>query len=99
MAPGQAFEYAGITTRWIAPDTVGVLENPSYGTVDLRVQYNRNLFGTAVGEVFVDMFNITNSQGAIRNQDLVAGQGSLAFGEGIQWQTPRRAFVGARLRF
>jgi hypothetical protein len=99
VAPGEAFEFAGITTRWIAPETVGVLANPAYGTVDLRLQYNRTIAGRTVGEVFLDLFNIANSQGAIREQDLVAGQGGNALGSGIQFQTPRRAFVGVRVRF
>ena len=99
VTTAEAFEYAGILNRWIAPETVGVLNNPSYGTVDIRVQYNRTLFGRTVGEVFVDVFNIGNNQGAIREQDLVAGQGTNAFGSEIQWLTPRRAFLGVRLRF
>ena len=48
-------------------------------------------------EFFVDLFNVANNQGAIRNQDLVAA--TPEFGDGIAWVTPRRAFVGARLRF
>ena len=95
----QAFEFAGITERWLAPDSVGSLTNPSYGTLDLRAQYNRTWAGHVTTEFFVDLFNVANSQGAIRNQDLVAGSGGKAFGEGIAWVTPRRAFVGARLRF
>jgi hypothetical protein len=92
------FEYAGINTRWIAPNTVGVLENPSFGTVNLRIQYERQIAGVTA-EGFIDLFNVANNQTAIRNQDLVAGQGSSAFGDAIQWQPPRRAFLGVRLRF
>jgi hypothetical protein len=95
----EAFEYAGIRERWIAPDSVGTLRNPGWGTFDLRVQYNRNLVDTMGVEFFVDLFNITNNQGAIREQDLVAGSGSNPFGSEIQWVTPRRAFIGARLKF
>jgi hypothetical protein len=94
-----AFDFAGIRERWVAPDSLGGVENPGYGTVDLRVQYYRTLFGRTVGEVFVDVFNITDSQSTIRTQELVAGQGTTSFGESIQWATPRRAFLGARLRF
>lgn len=99
VTPAEAFEFAGIRARWLAPDTVGVLTNPSYGTADLRVQYNRTLVGRTQAEVFVDIFNITDNQGAIREQDLIAGQGGKAFGDEIQWLSPRRAFLGARLRF
>lgn len=97
--PAQAFEYAGTVQRWIAPETVGALTNPSWGTVDLRVQYNRTLAGRLAAEVFVDVFNVADSQGAVRNQDLVAGLGTTRFGDPIQWITARRAFLGARLRF
>jgi hypothetical protein len=50
-------------------------------------------------EFFVDIFNIANNQGATREQDLVAGEGATAFGDEIKWVPPRRAFIGARLRF
>jgi hypothetical protein len=99
VAANEAFEYAGVLQRWIAPNTVGTLQNPGWGTLDLRIQYNRNIINNTGVELFVDMFNVTNNQGTIREQDLVAGSGSTAFGEGIQWVTPRRAFIGARLKF
>ena len=51
------------------------------------------------GEFFVDLFNITDNQTSIRQQDLVAGQGENAFGDEIQWVPPRRAFIGARVKF
>jgi hypothetical protein len=95
----QVFEYAGIVDQWVEPGAIGGVENPSYGTIDLRMQYNRNLFGRAVGEVFVDIFNVTDAQSVIRTQELVAGQGTSTFGDGVQWATPRRAFLGARIRF
>ena len=94
----EAFEFAGIRERWIAPNTVGALTNPSWATLDLRVQYVRRV-GRATMDLFVDLFNVANTQEAIRNQDLVAGQGTTVFGEGIEWVTPRRAFFGARVRF
>jgi len=50
-------------------------------------------------EFFVDLFNVLNNQAPIREQDLVAGQGGNAYGDEILWVQPRRAFLGARLRF
>ena len=94
-----AFEYAGYVNRWLAPDAVGSLTNPSWGQVDLRVQYNLGVKDAANVELFMDLFNVLNEQGAIRNQDLVAGQGSTAFGDPILWVNPRRAFLGARVKF
>jgi hypothetical protein len=99
VAPEEAYAFAGVTERWLTENSVGTIENPSWGTVDVRVQYNRTIFGEIGAEAFVDVFNIADDQGAIRNQDLLAGSGSTAFGEPIQWVTGRRAFLGLRLKF
>ena len=95
----EAFQYAGYTNRWLAADSVGSLENPAWGKVDLRAQYNLRVTDDANAEFFVDLFNITNNQSSIRNQDLVAGSGGNAFGSEILWVEPRRAFFGARVKF
>ncbi len=94
----EAYLFGGVVDRWLAPDSVGSLENPSWGQIDLRAQYVRSI-GQAAVEVFVDMFNVLDNQDSVRNQDLVAGQGGVAFGSALQWVQPRRAFLGARLRF
>ena len=99
VSAAEAFEFAGYRTRWLAPDAVGSLTNPSWGQIDLRAQYNRRLGERLSAEFFVDMFNILNNQDPVRNQDLVAGQGSVAFGSPILWVNPRRAFLGARVKF
>ena len=100
--PSQNFEFAGIdpadTEPWLAPDSVGALANPAWGQVDLRAQYMLRVAAVAT-ELFVDLFNVTNSQATIRTQDLVAGQGSIRFGDGLVFNPPRRAFLGARLKF
>jgi hypothetical protein len=98
VSAADAFEFAGIVDRWIAPDTVGALTNPSFGILDLRVEYNRKV-GNARAELFVDIFNVLNNQDATRVQDLVAGQGGVGFGQGLNFSDPRRAFLGARLSF
>jgi len=49
--------------------------------------------------VFVDVFNVTDNQTAIRNQDLLAGSGGVLFGQGLTFNTPRRFFLGGRLSF
>jgi hypothetical protein len=99
VSAAEAFEFAGYTTRWLAPNAVGTLTNPSWGQIDLRAQYNRRLVENASVEFFVDLFNVFNNQDAVRNQDLVAGQGTKAFGDAILWVNPRRAFLGARVKF
>jgi len=44
-------------------------------------------------------FNLFDNQDSIRNQDLVAGAGGNAFGDGIRFTPPRRVFLGARWSF
>ncbi|HVQ28276.1 MAG TPA: TonB-dependent receptor, partial [Vicinamibacteria bacterium] len=100
VTAANAFEFAGFTNRWIAPDSVGSLENPAWGQLDLRAQYTRKFGKSGVGgELFVDCFNVFNDQGSIRNQDLVAGLGSITYGEAFKWVGPRRFFLGARIVF
>ncbi|MEP7118870.1 MAG: TonB-dependent receptor, partial [Acidobacteriota bacterium] len=94
----EAYLFGGVVDRWLAPDSVGSLTNPSWGQVDVRAQYVRNI-GKAAAEVFVDVFNVLDNQNPVRNQDLVAGQGGTAFGQALLWVQPRRAFLGVRVRF
>jgi hypothetical protein len=96
---GPAFDFAGVVEQWIPPDTVGTLENPSWGQFDLRVQYKRRVTNRVGAEFFVDMFNLFNNQDPIRNEDLVAGTGGTAFGEPIRFNDPRRFFLGIRGTF
>ncbi|MGE0041709.1 MAG: carboxypeptidase regulatory-like domain-containing protein [Vicinamibacterales bacterium] len=98
VSAAEQYEFGGVVARWIAPNTVGALTNPSWGQLDLRAQYNRTV-GVTDLEFFVDMFNVLDNQGSVRNQDLVAGSGSTAFGDPISWLAPRRAFIGARVKF
>ncbi len=95
---GEEFEFAGITRRWLSPTAVGSLRNPSFGVVDVRLLYNYRLADPRL-ELFADVFNLLDNQDAIRNQDLLAGAGGNAFGDGIRFTPPRRVFIGARLSF
>jgi hypothetical protein len=90
--------FNGATEAWIADGAVGALQNPSWGQLDLRAQYKRTIMGLGT-EVFMDVFNVANNQNAIRNQDLVAGSGGIAFGDALRFNDPRRFFLGARLSF
>ena len=98
VEPHEAFEFAGFTRRWLSPLAVGTLGNPSYGIVDIRLLYNYRFAGYRV-ELFADIFNLLDDQDAPRNQDLLAGAGGIAFGDGIRFTPPRRMFLGARLSF
>lgn len=97
VTSANAFEFAGITQRWLRADAVGQFDNPSWGTLDLRAQYNRQL-GRVNAEFFLDIFNVADEQKAVRLQDLEAGasDGSSSFGDGIQFVPPRRYFLGIR---
>jgi hypothetical protein len=58
-----------------------------------------NLGETVKGELFADLFNALDDQGATREQDVLAGTGGIAFGEGVTFNLPRRVFLGARVSF
>jgi hypothetical protein len=96
---GTAYEYAGISSRWIEDGAVGGLKNPAYGTLDLRAQWNQPLMRGTTLELFLDIFNALDDQAVVREQDLVLGQGQNAFGDPISWVQPRRFYLGARFLF
>lgn len=95
---GPAFDFNGVSDFWVAEGAVGAVQNPSWGQLDLRAQYHRKI-GKATGEVFLDLFNVTDSQTTVRIQDLAAGAGTTKFGDPFVWNTPRNAFLGFRIRF
>lgn len=99
FAGGSGFGDPGDSGGWLSPLAVGSLENPDYGTLDLRVAYLWRLGGRFEVDVFLDIFNALDDQATIRIQDLVGGGGGAAFGEGTDFVDPRRYFLGARLRF
>jgi len=94
------YEFGGVTENWIDNNAVGSLTNESFGTLDLRAQWNQPLPRQTSLELFLDLFNALNDQAAIRNQDLVAGAGSTSpFGSGLTYVEPRRFYLGARFLF
>ena len=93
-----AYDFGGVSQRWLAPDAVGSLTNPSYGAFDLRVPYVRPIQKARL-EMFVDIFNIANNQDATRLQDLLAGSGGVAYQDPIRFLDPRRFFIGFRVAF
>jgi len=93
------YEYAGITTNWIEPGSVGTVENPSWDVLDIRIQYNHR-FGRVGTEFFVDAFNVFNDQEVVRLMPLPYHGGmDLYFGEPFEFVPPRRFFIGARASF
>jgi hypothetical protein len=98
MRVDEAFEYAGISTRWLAEDSVGSLTNDSWGSLDFRAAYDLQT-GPVGWQFFLDLFNVFDDQAAVRNQDLVAGDAQTEFGDPVQWVDPRRLYLGVRLNF
>jgi hypothetical protein len=64
----------------------------------MRVSY-RQVDTRFKPEFFLDIFNVTDSQGSTRNQDLEAGNGGISFGQPLTWVGPRRLYLGVRLGF
>jgi len=95
---GDAFAFGGITDNWVAPGAIGGVQNPAWGQFDLRAQYVKPI-NKLTTEFFIDVFNLFNDQAVTRTEDLVAGTGTTHFGDPIAWLNPRRAFIGARVRF
>jgi len=88
----------GVVDDWVAPGVVGLVQNPGWGELNLRVQYVKTI-NRYTAELFLDLFNVTNDQATTRTEDLAAGTGTTHFGDEIQWRLPRNAFIGARVRF
>lgn len=91
--------FAGFTGTFLQDNTVGVLENPDNGLLDLRASYLWNITDRLEADFFVDVFNVLDDQQAFVLQDLVAGSAAAEFQEGVEFNEPRRFFLGARLRF
>lgn len=95
---GPQYTYGGVRAPWVAPTSLAAVQNPSWGQFDLRVQHVHR-FQRFTTELFLDVFNVLNNQGATRLEDLAAGSGGTPFGSPIAWVSPRRAFLGIRGRF
>lgn len=95
---GEAYEYGGVTSRWVAEGAIGGYRAPAVTTLDLRAKYSKEV---SVGkfEAFLDVFNVFNQQGAYLVQDLAAGDADYSFGEGTAWTSPRRVYLGMRVSF
>jgi hypothetical protein len=94
------YVYGNVSENWIEANSVGALTNPSYGTLDLRAQWNQPLPRSTSLELFLDIFNVTDDQATIRSQDLLAGQGTgKNFGDSLTYVEPRRFYLGARFLF
>jgi hypothetical protein len=96
---GTAYEDNGVTTAWLAPNTVGSQTSPSFGTLNLRAKYVLDFADTYTAEFFLDVFNVFDDQAVRREQDLAGGDGAYNFGQANAWVLPRRFYLGARMSF
>lgn len=95
---GTAYEFNNTSSRWLAPGTVGSNTTDSYGTLDIRFKYDLPVAGFNT-EFFLDIFNVFDDQSVTREQELAAGDGVFAFGQGNSWVEPRRFYLGVRSSF
>ncbi len=77
----------------------GMRVGPSYMNFDARIKYGFTFATKFKGEVFVDIFNVLNKQGATAIEESVNAASGGALGDDIRWQRPRRFYLGARISF
>jgi hypothetical protein len=95
----EPYVWNGVTEQWLLPNVVGSLTNPSWTLANIRVQYRIRPQERLNLQIFADFFNLFDNQDSIRDQDVVAGEGGVAFGDGIKFNRPRRLFLGVRLNW
>lgn len=73
---------------------------PRFYQLDVRVSYSRKLFGQVKGEVYADIFNILDRQGAtgLSESNNLWSAAPVADSP-YQYQAPRNVVVGARITF
>lgn len=95
-----SFPFAGFTpgigNEWVASDSIGTNEMPSYGVLDARLSYLWKFGNRFQADFFLDIFNVLDEQEAVQIEDRV---GLTTTGEGLKFVPPRRYYLGARLRF
>jgi len=89
--------------NWPLEDEVGMVKTgqektPSYYQIDLKFNYGIRLYGSALIDFFLDIYNVTNNQAPI---DLQYARNDQAwdYKEVTELLMPLRFYVGARLRF
>ena len=90
--------FNGATAYFIQDGAVGGVKNPSYGVLDLSASYSHD-FGPVGTEFFLTVFNALDEQSTVLTQDLVAGEGTVEFGDGTVWVQPRSISLGVRFSF
>ncbi|MFP4082274.1 MAG: carboxypeptidase regulatory-like domain-containing protein [Candidatus Aminicenantes bacterium] len=83
---------------WTDFAKTGQEQTPSYYQLDLKFNYGLRLMDTALLELFLDIYNVTNNQGSI---DVQYSRNDPRFGyeETTEILMPMRFYVGARIRF
>jgi hypothetical protein len=96
---GEAFDFNGTTYNWTREGAVGAIKTESYGILNLRVAYDWQITDRFNADFFVDIFNVLDEQATTLVESVEAGRAGIAFGDGREFEDPRRFFLGARLRF
>lgn len=78
---------------------LGTNKTPMFFQTDVRVQYGRNLTSRLRGEVFLDIFNIYNKQGATGIAEGLGVRSGIQPNAPYQFQLPRSFQLGVRLKF
>lgn len=99
VATADAYDFQGVTARWLREDAVGCCVTPSFGTLNARVKYVWDFADRYSAEFFLDIFNVLDDQAVRREQDLSAGADGFDFNQANDWVTPRRFYLGARMSF
>ncbi len=76
----------------------GQHQSPAYYQIDLKFNYGLRLAGTAVLDLFLDVYNVLNYQAAI-DIEYAHNEPKWAFKEPTELLMPMRFYVGARIRF
>lgn len=104
MYATECISFHGIYINWPLNDTwtdfakTGEEKAPSYYQLDLKFNYGMRLYGTAIIDLFLDVYNVTNNQAAIdflfaHNDD------RWDYKEVTKILLPMRFYAGARIRF
>ncbi len=95
----DAYLNGGVVDTFQTAGSVGSQNGPSFYTFDVRLKYQLKFAGSQKVELFLDVFNVLNTQSATSEMPLVAGNGVYKFGQANAWNEPRRFYLGGRYSF
>jgi len=96
--PGQYDIYYNWPLSEYSYVKTGQERTPSYYQLDLKFNYNLRLVEAASLQLFLDIYNVTNNQGAF-DVDYARNDAKFLYQEVSEILLPMRFYVGARIRF